>query len=48
LDRRVRLSVGSSIGVVLREMPFEPVSGGVDRLRGMWLSFDLGVVFTPG
>jgi hypothetical protein len=48
LDRRLRLSVGSSVGLVLRELPFEPVSGGEDRLRGMWLSFDLGVVFTPG
>jgi hypothetical protein len=48
LDRNLRLSIGAAAGLVLREMPFEPLSGGVDRLRGMWLSFDLGVVFTPG
>jgi hypothetical protein len=48
LSRQLRLSVGTAAGLVLREMPFEPLSAGGDRLRGVWLSFDLGVVFTPG
>ena len=48
LSRKLRLSVGTAAGLVLREMPFEPLSGASDRLRGLWLSFDLGVVFTPG
>jgi hypothetical protein len=48
LTRNLRLSVGGAAGLVLREMPFEPLSGGAARLRGSWLSFDLGVVFTPG
>ncbi|HEY4104542.1 MAG TPA: hypothetical protein VGM44_11660 [Polyangiaceae bacterium] len=47
LTRNLRLSVGGAAGLVLREMPFEPLSGAADRLRGAWLSFDLGVVFTP-
>ena len=48
LTRNLRLSVGAEGGLVLREIPFEPLSGGTDRLRGAWLSLDLGVVFTPG
>jgi hypothetical protein len=48
LSRKLRLSVGAAAGLVLREMPLEPLSGGTDRLRGLWLSLDLGVVFTPG
>jgi hypothetical protein len=48
LSRKLRLSVGAEAGLVLRELPFEPLSGGTDRLRGVWLSLDLGVVFTPG
>jgi hypothetical protein len=48
LSRKLRLSVGAEGGLVLRELPFEPLAGGADRLRGAWLSFDLGVVFTPG
>jgi hypothetical protein len=43
----LRLSVGIEAGVLLREIPFEPLSGGSDRLRGMWLGLDAGVVFTP-
>jgi hypothetical protein len=48
LNRNLRLSVGTAAGLVLREIPFEPISGGSDRLRGLWLSLDLGLVFTPG
>jgi hypothetical protein len=48
LARKLRLSIGAAGGLVLREMPFEPLSGGTTRLRGSWLSLDLGVVFTPG
>jgi hypothetical protein len=48
LTRNLRLSVGGAAGLVLRELPFEPLAGGSDRLRGAWLSLDLGVVFTAG
>jgi hypothetical protein len=48
LSRKLRLSVGAEGGLVLRQMPFEPLAGGSQRLHGMWLSLDLGVVFTPG
>ncbi len=48
LSRKLRLSIGAEAGLVLRELPFEPLSGGTERLRGAWLSLDLGVVFTPG
>jgi hypothetical protein len=48
LSRRLRLSIGAEAGLVLRELPFEPLSAGTERLRGGWLSLDLGVVFTPG
>jgi len=44
----LRLSLGAEAGLVLRELPFAPLAGGSDRLRGAWLSVDLGVVFTPG
>ncbi|HEX3773861.1 MAG TPA: hypothetical protein VHV51_05305 [Polyangiaceae bacterium] len=47
LTRNLRLSIGASGGLVLRETPFESLAGGADRLRGAWLSLDLGVVFTP-
>lgn len=47
LARNLRLSIGALAGLVLREVPFEPLGGGTDRLRGMWLSFDLGLVLTP-
>jgi hypothetical protein len=47
LTQQLRLSVGLESGLLLREIPFEPVSGGRDRLRGIWLSVDAGVVFTP-
>jgi hypothetical protein len=48
LNRRLRLSIGAEGGLMLREMPFQPLAGSADRLRGAWLSLDLGVVFTPG
>jgi hypothetical protein len=48
LSRQLRLSIGAEAGLLLREIPFQPLSGGADRLRGMWLGLDLGVVFTPG
>ncbi|MEO8902664.1 MAG: hypothetical protein ABI627_14150 [Polyangiaceae bacterium] len=47
LSRQLRLSIGAEAGLLLREIPFQPLSGGTDRLRGMWLGLDLGVVFTP-
>lgn len=47
LSRRVRLSVGAEAGLVLRAIPFQPISGDTDRLGGSWLSLDLGLVFTP-
>ncbi len=47
LTRQLRLSFGVETGLLLREIPFEPVSGGSDRLRGLWLGLDAGVVFTP-
>ena len=47
LSRQLRLSVGAEAGLLLREIPFQSVSGDADRLRGAWLGFDVGVVFTP-
>lgn len=47
LSRRVRLSLGATGGLLLREMPFEPATGGRSRERGAWLALDLGLVFTP-
>ena len=47
LTRHVRLSVGTEAGLVLREIPFQPLAGGNDRLRGAWLGLSVGVVFTP-
>ena len=47
LSRQLRLSIGGEAGLLLREIPFQPLSAGADRLRGMWLGVDLGVVFTP-
>jgi len=43
----VRLSLGATGGLLLREMPFEPATGGRSRERGAWLALDLGLVFTP-
>jgi hypothetical protein len=48
LNRSLRLSLGAEAGLLLREVPFESLAGGTDRVRGAWLSLDLGVVFTPG
>jgi hypothetical protein len=47
LSRKLRLSVGAEGGLLLRDLPFQPLAGGTDRLRGAWLSFDLGLVLTP-
>ena len=47
LSRHVRLSIGAEAGLVLRTVPFESLSGSSERLSGMWLGLDLGVVFTP-
>jgi len=47
LTRQLRLSFGVEAGLLLREIPFEPLGGGTDRLRGLWLGLDAGVVFTP-
>ena len=47
LSPQLRLSLGAEGGLLLREIPFQPLSGSADRLRGMWLGLDLGVVFTP-
>ncbi len=46
LSRRARLSVGATGGLLLREVPFQPLSGGIERLHGLWLGLDLGVVLT--
>ena len=47
LSRQLRLSVGAEAGLLLREIPFQALGGSADRLRGVWLGLDLGVVFTP-
>ena len=47
LTRRLRLSVGVEAGLLLRDVPFQPLAGANDRLRGLWLGLDAGVVFTP-
>ena len=47
LSRQARLSIGADAGILLREVPFQPLAGSADRLRGMWLGLDVGVVFTP-
>ena len=47
LTKQLRLSFGIEAGLLLREIPFEPLNGDSDRLRGMWLGLDAGVVFTP-
>jgi hypothetical protein len=47
LTRQVRLSIGGEAGLLLRQIPFSPLAGGADRVRGLWLGLDLGVVFTP-
>ena len=47
LSRRLRLSAGAEAGLLLRSVPFQPLAGEAERLRGMWLGLSLGVVFTP-
>ena len=47
LSRRVRLSVGAEAGLVLREIPYQPLVAGAQRLSGSWLGLGLGVVYTP-
>jgi len=47
LSRQVRLSLGVEAGLLLREVPFQALSGSAERLQGRWLGLGLGVVFTP-
>ncbi|MEO6600128.1 MAG: hypothetical protein ABIQ16_09670 [Polyangiaceae bacterium] len=47
LSRRVRLSLGVEAGLVLREIPYQPLNGDAQRLGGLWLGLGLGVVYTP-
>jgi hypothetical protein len=47
LSRRVRFSLGVEAGLVLREIPYQALSGEEQRLGGLWLSVGAGVVFTP-
>jgi hypothetical protein len=47
LSRRVRLSLGVEAGVVLREIPYQPLSGDAQRLGGLWLGLGVGIVYTP-
>lgn len=47
LSRHFRLSVGAEAGPVLRVVPFQSAASEPERLRGLWLGLDLGVVFTP-
>ncbi len=46
LSRRARLSVGAAGGILLREVPFQPLVSGGQRIGGLWLGLDLGVVLT--
>jgi hypothetical protein len=48
ISRNIRLSLGAAGGMLLRALPFTPVSNAETRLAGAWLSFDLGVIVTPG
>jgi len=47
VTRHFRLSFGAEAGLVLRQIPFQPLAGGTARMQGAWLSLDLGFVFTP-
>lgn len=47
ITRQLRLSVGAEAGLVLRQVPFQALASAETRMRGAWLSLDLGVVFTP-
>ncbi len=47
LSRRLRLSLGFEAGLVLREIPYQPISGDPQRLGGLWLGLGLGAVYTP-
>jgi hypothetical protein len=47
LSRQVRFSAGVEAGLVLREIPYQPSSGGAQRLGGMWLGLGVGLVYTP-
>ena len=47
LSRRVRLSFGSEVGLVLRDARYQPLSENAQRLGGLWLGLGLGVVYTP-
>jgi hypothetical protein len=47
LGRQVRLSLGAEAGLLLREVPFQSLSGSAERLHGAWLGLGIGLVFTP-
>jgi len=47
LSRQLRLSLGGEAGLLLREVPFQSLSGSAERLHGAWLGLGVGVVFTP-
>jgi hypothetical protein len=47
LSRRLRLSLGIEAGLVLREIPYQPLNAEPQRLGGMWLGVGVGVVYTP-
>ena len=47
LSRQIRLSLGADVGLLLRQVRFESLSGSAERLYGAWLGLGLGVVFTP-
>ncbi len=47
LSRKMRLSIGSEAGLLLREIPYRPLTGDDQRLRGLWLGLIVGIVFTP-
>ncbi len=47
LSRQLRLSVGAEAGLVLREIPYQPLAAEAQRLSGSWLGLGLGVVYTP-
>ena len=47
LSRRARLSLGVEAGLVLREIPYQPVNGEAQRLGGLWLGLGVGIVYTP-
>jgi hypothetical protein len=47
ISRQLRFSLGAEAGLLLREVPFQSLTAGEQRLRGGWLGLDVGVVFTP-